>query len=261
MISHVHGGIETIWLYDIVRTTLTRLTSEWDNAGSIWAPNGREIAFMSHRAGAWDLYKQAIDGAGEAERLVASAHTKVASSCSSDGAYILYFEPTGETGADLWTVALEGDRQPEPYLKTRSNERWAVFSPNGEWIAYESDESGEYEIYARRFPGAGDKRQVSTGGGTNPLWNRNGRELFYRNGDQVVAVAVAKEDDLVLGRPSVLFERGFTRDPPGFNNFDVTPDGQRFIDLDDSVAEPLPTHLVLVQNFDEELKRLVPIKR
>ena len=139
------------------------------------------------------------------------------------------------------------------------NELWGAFSPNGNWIAYQSDESGEFEIYLRRFPGAGDKRQVSTGGGTTPVWSRRGRELFFRNGDQIIAVAVKAEKELVLGRPTVLFERPFT--PTLFANFDVTADGQRFVDLDDSVAEPPPTHLVLVQNFDEELKRLVPIEQ
>lgn len=123
----------------------------------------------------------------------------------------------------------------------------------------QSDESGEFEIYLRRFPGAGDKRQVSTGGGTTPVWSRRGRELFFRNGDQIIAVAVKAEKELVLGRPTVLFERPFT--PTLFANFDVTADGQRFVDLDDSVAEPPPTHLVLVRNFDEELKRLVPIEQ
>ena len=259
LISQVHGGIETIWLYDIERATLTRLTSEWDNAVPIWAPSGREIAFSSARAGAYDLYKQAIDGVGTAEALVASPFTKIPSSWSSDGAHIMYHSLSGKTGGDLWVVALDGNREPEPFLSTRSNELWGAFSPNGKWVAYQSDESGEFEIYIRRFPGAADKRQVSTNGGTSPVWSRNGRELFYRNGDQVIAVAVNTEGELVLGRPNVLFERPFT--PSLYANFDVTPDGQRFVDLDDSVAEPPPTHLVLVQNFDEELKRLVPIKR
>ena len=98
-------------------------------------------------------------------------------------------------------------------------------------------------------------RQVSTGGGSYPVWNPNGTELFYRNGDTMMAVPVETEGDLVLGRPTVLFERHY---PPGDATFAVTPDGQRFIDLDDSVAEPAPTHLVLVQNFGEELKRLAP---
>jgi serine/threonine-protein kinase len=152
-------------------------------------------------------------------------------------------------------LSLSGDREAEPFLNGRANEMWPAFSPNGRWIAYQSDETGEFEIYIRRFPGGGGMRQVSTGGGAYPVWNPNGKELFYRSGDKMMALAVETEGDLVLGRPTVLFERPY---PPGFSTFAVTPDGRRFIDLDDSVAEAAPTHLVLVQNFGEELKRLAP---
>ena len=153
-------------------------------------------------------------------------------------------------------LSLSDDRKAEPFLDGRANETWPAFSPNGRWIAYQSDETGEFEIYLRRFPGGGGMSRVSTGGGSYPVWNPNGRELFYHSGNKMMAVAVETEGDLVLGRPAVLFERRFS--PWGYSDFAVTPDGRRFIALDDSVAEPAPTHLVLVQNFSEELKRLVP---
>ncbi len=252
----VHACIDAIWLYEIARGTLTRWTFEWDNITPIWDPSGQEIAFAAARASAFNLYKQAVDGGAKAERLATSDHTQIPASWSPDGAVLAFDEYRVETGTDIWMLSLSGDHGPEPFLEGRANEAWPAFSPNGRWVAYQSDETGEFEIYVRRFPGGGGVRQVSTGGGSYPVWNPNGKELFYRSGDKMMAVAVETEGNLVLGSPGVLFERRYRETL--FSTFAVTPDGRRFIDLDDSVAEPAPTHLVLVQNFGEELKRLVP---
>jgi serine/threonine-protein kinase len=251
------GGIETLWLYEIERTTLTRWTSEWDNGVPLWDPTGREIAFTSPRAGAFNLYKESVDGVGEAERLTRSDHTQFPASWSPDGA-VIAFQEYGVGSNDIWMLYLSGDREPKPFLNGRANEMSPAFSPAGNWVAYQSDETGRFEIYLRRFPGGGQMRQVSTGGGSDPVWNQNGKELFYRNGDTIMAVAVETEGDLILRRPTTLFERHYRR--TFFSTFAVTPDGRRFIDLDDSVAEPAPTHLVLVQNFGEELKHLAPAR-
>ena len=254
----VQGGIDSIWLYEMARGTLTRWTAEWDNGTPVWAPSGREIAFTSPREGAWNLYKQAVEGAEPAGRLTTSDYTQTAGSWSPDGAVLAYHEDAGESGADIWLHSLSRGHEPEPFLNGRANEMVPAFSPDGRWIAYQSDETGEFEIYLRRFPGGGGMSRVSTGGGSYPVWNPNGKELFYLSGNRMMAVAVETEGELVLGRPAVLFERRFS--PLGYADFAVTPDGQRFIALDDSVAEPAPTHLVLVQSFGEELKRLVPVK-
>jgi Tol biopolymer transport system component len=238
------------------RGTLTRLTSEWDNAAPVWDPSGREIAVTSARASSYNLYKLTVDGGGKAERLAASHYAQIPTSWSPDGAVLAFHELRAETGADVFLLSSSDD--PEPFLTGRADERFAAFSPNGRWIAYQSDETGRHEIYVRRYPGGGSLRQVSTDGGAYPVWNPNGKELFYRSGDRMMAVVVETGGELVLGRPIVLFQRRYARS--AFSTFAVTPDGQRFIDLDDSVAEPAPTHLVLVQNFFEELKRLVPVR-
>jgi serine/threonine-protein kinase len=252
----VHACIDSIWLYAMDRGTLTRLTSEWDNNAPVWDPSGREIAVTSARASAYNLYKVGLDGGGKAERLATSDYVQIPTSWSPDGAVLAFHELRAETGADVFLLSSSGD--PEPFLTGRADERFAAFSPNGRWIAYQSDETGRHEIYVRRYPGGGGLRQVSTDGGAYPVWNPNGKELFYRDGDKMMAVTVETGGDLVLGRPTVLFERRYGRS--AFSTFAVTPDGRRFIDLDDSVAEPAPTHLVLVQNFAEELKRLAPAR-
>jgi serine/threonine-protein kinase len=129
-----------------------------------------------------------------------------------------------------------------------------VFSPNGKWLAYESNDSGSDEVYILPFPGPGRRWQVSAGGGTIPRWNANGEELFYRNGDKMMVVPVETEGDLRLGNSRLLFEK-----PAVYaGEYDVMPDGQSFVMIDDSEAALPPTQLILVQNWAETLKRLVP---
>ena len=150
---------------------------------------------------------------------------------------------------------MEGERVPRPFLQTKSNERRAAFSPDGRWIAYESDESGQYEIYVRPLASSGGgKRPVSTGGGILPTWHRNGRELFYRNGSKVMVVAINTDGEPTLGKPRLLFESLSDR----YVEYDVTPDGEHFVMIDESRSEPPPSELILVLNWFEELKRLVP---
>ena len=180
----VLSGLSTIVLYDIERLTLTRWTSEWDNAAPVWHPNGREIAFSSARGSNWNLYKRSVDGSEEAERLATSAFAQIPTSWAPDGKTLAFHESRDETGDDIFVLSLDGDRRPQPLVAGRANESLAKFSPNGRWIAYQSDETGENEIYLCRFPGCTGKRPVSVKGGTFPAWNPNGKELFYRSGDR-----------------------------------------------------------------------------
>jgi serine/threonine-protein kinase len=147
---------------------------------------------------------------------------------------------------------LDDERKQEAFLQTNFNEHRPMFSPNGRWIAYESNESGQYEVYLRPFPSAEGKRQVSTGGGGYPMWNPNGKELFYRSGEKMMVVDVEPEGELALGEPRLLFEKLVTA------GYDVAPDGRRFIMIEEGESQPAPTELILVQNWGEELKRLVP---
>ena len=190
---------------------------------------------------------------GRAEQLAPSNYLQWPGSWSPDGQVLAFHERRPETGRDIWILKMDGDRTPEPFLQTPFNERRPSFSPNGQWLAYQSDKSGRYEIYLSRFPASPGEWQVSTEGGTQARWNPNGRELFYRHGDKMMAVDVDYQGELVLGKPRLLFERSRLQE-----DYDVAPDGQRFVMVDESESDPAPTQLNLVLNWSRELERLVP---
>ena len=146
------------------------------------------------------------------------------------------------------------ERKAQPFLRTKFNEAAPRFSPGGRWLAYVSDASGRYEIYVQPYPGPGGKSQVSTDGGTEPVWNRNGRELFCCNGNKLVAVETTTQPSFSAGKPKVLFESPYEPVPARLPNFDVSPDGQRFLMLKPE-EEATATQIVVVLNRFEELKR------
>jgi Tol biopolymer transport system component len=239
------------WLLDIGRGTLTRLTFEGNyNGGTAWTPDGKRITFGSDRAGPRNLFWQLADGSGGTERLATSDRTQVASSWSPDG-QTLAFEQTGaSTGFDIWVFRL-GDRKVQPFLQTRFNEIAPRFSPDGHWLAYASDESGHYEIYVQPYPGPGGKWQISTEGGSEPVWARDG-ELFYRNGDKLMVVETNTRSSFSASNPKVLFEGHFASYQT-LPSYDVTADGQRFLFL--NAGEQARAEISVVLNWTEELKQ------
>jgi len=151
------------------------------------------------------------------------------------------------------------DRKAQPFLQTPFNESVPRFSPDGRWLAYISNESGRYEVYVQPYPGPGGKWQISTDGGTEPVWNRNGRELFYRSGDKMMAVDIATQPSFVAGKPRMLFQGQYVPTNGTFPFYDVSPDGQRFLMLKPSEQSgAAPTQINVVLNWFEELKQKVP---
>jgi Tol biopolymer transport system component len=257
-----------VWLYDLSRDTLTRLTFEGNaNAYPTWTPDSKRIALQSNKEGQNNIFWQLADGSGGLERLTTSENaTSSPSSWSRDGQLLAFSEITPATGNDIWVLRMSDPsagsgqvRKAQPFLRTPFNEGAPRFSPDGRWLAYPSDESGRYEIYVQPYPGPGGKWQISTEGGTEPVWNPNGRELFYRNGDKMIAVDIATQPGFTVGKPRMLFAGPYVPTVTMFPNYDMSPDGQRFLMLKPSEStETAPTQINVVLNWFEELKQKVP---
>jgi Tol biopolymer transport system component len=249
-----------IWLYDLARETLTRFTFEGNtNSRPVWTPDGKRIAFFSTKDGPLNLFWQLADGSGGLEKLATSDFINVPISFSPDGQLLAFHEANRTTGEDILVLRLS-DRKILPFLRTHFNEADPRFSPDGRWIAYLSDESGRYEIYVQPYPGPGGKSQVSRDGGTEPVWNPNGRELFYRNGDKMMAVGITTQPNFALGNPQLLFERPYGLATVPISNYDVSPDGRRFLMLKPTEQKAAAsTQINVVLNWFEELKRRVPV--
>jgi hypothetical protein len=194
------------WLYDFSRETLTRFTFGGNNnLNAVWTPDGKRLAFNSNKEGPPNLFWQRADGSGGLERLTTSEYLQFPMSWSPDGQLLAFVEVTPTTGYDIWVLRLS-DRKAQPFLQTPFNESVPQFSPDGRFLAYISNESGRWEIYLQSYPGPGGKWLISTEGGTEPVWNRNELELFYRSGDKMMAVDVATQPSFTAGKPRVLFE-------------------------------------------------------
>lgn len=249
---------DQIWLYDTARDTLTRFTFEGSNGYPTWTPDGKRIAFMSRKEGPVNIFWQLADGSGRPERLTTSEHLQVPLSWSPNGQLLAFADVAPTTAADIWVLQLS-DRKAQPFLETPAYESAPQFSPDGHWMAYVSDESGRVEVYVQPYPGPGGKWQISTDGGNEPVWNHNGRELFYRSGRKMMAVDISTQTSFVAGKPRMLFEGPYLPTSLTFPDYDVSLDGQRFLMLKPVEQEQAaPTQINVVLNWTEELKRLVP---
>jgi serine/threonine-protein kinase len=247
-----------VWLYDLSRETLTRLTFEGDaNARPIWTPDGKRIAFDSIKEGPTNLFWQLADGSGGLERLTNSENANYTMSWSGDGQLLAFGELRPNTGRDISVLRLS-DRKAQPFLQTRFTEGAAAFSSDGRWLAYTSDESGRTEVYVQPYPQPGGKWQISTEGGAEPVWNRNGRELFYRNGDKMMSVDISTQPTFAAGRPRLLFTGQYVLTPATIPYYDISPDGQRFLMVKANEQSQAAAQINVVLNFTEELKRRVP---
>jgi Tol biopolymer transport system component len=252
-----------IWVYDVYRDLLTRLTFEGNgNNLPVWSPDGKRIAFFSDRAGGPNnLFWQASDGSGETDRLTTSDNIHAPSSFSPDGQLLAFMELTPQTGRDIWVLRLP-DRKAQPFVRTPYEEVASKFSPDGRWLAYSSNESGRREIYVQSYPGPGGKWQITSEGGQEPVWNPNGRELFYRSGNKLMAVDVDAKPGFSAGKPRMLFEGPYLPSAAGNSFYDVSPDGQRFLMLKPvEYLTSAPTQINVVLNWFEELKKKVPAEK
>jgi serine/threonine-protein kinase len=270
------GEKADIWTWDVVRETMTRLTFDGNSGEPIWTLDGKRIVYVSGGEGGVfsSLCWKAADGTGEVEKLSSSPDGAISPwSWSKDGKTLALAEMTlSPLHVGLGMMSVEGDRARKPLLQEKHFDSEPRISPDGRYMAYESNESGKFEVYVRPFPEVNKGRwQVSTSGGNTPLWSPDGRELFYYSGDAAMAVAVEIEPTFKPGQPRVLFRGKYI----GSNTsgliestfWDIHPDGKRFLMIkatgssaSTARAAEGPLKINIVVNWFEELKQRVPLK-
>src|SRR5262249_31256383 len=242
----VMGFTFDVWVYELERGILTRLSFGEDDTQPTWTRDSKRIAWSSSRGGRPNLFWRSADGSGPEERLSTSDHAQYPCSFSPDGKALLFLDEDPSTGEDLWILPLEGERTPRPFLRTPFREDQARFSPDGRWIAYTSDESGREDVYVVPYSGGSGSVQISPDGGSEPVWSPGGGQLFYRHGDKMMAVSIQTNLNLTVGKPVLLFEAKYDEE------FDVSHDGQRFLMIKKNEDQPLPQQInIVLGGFDE----------
>jgi Tol biopolymer transport system component len=248
-----------LWLSEIGVGREIRLTRDTvPQVAPVFQPDGKRLFYSSLSNGPWDIWEVSFPGGKDAKPFLVSETTKTACDTSPDGRWLLYRDFQPETSGDLMYVPVEGDRKPIPYIATADDETHGAFSPDGKWVAYVSDDSGRREVYVASFPNPARRFRVSSGGAMQPRWSRDGKELYYLQSNQMMAVPVEhRGEELAFGASQALFKLSvYARMNPGFDliaPYDVTPDGKFVLFLREGNEEIPP--LVVVQNWREGLKK------
>ena len=263
---------DSIWVTDATRGTLSRITLEGtDDSTPIWTPDGGQVVYTADRDGDLGFYRKSADGTGEAELLVTieSASQLRAGNWTPDGSQLV-FTITASGTSDIGVLSMEGEPSWEPLFGTDIDEYGPVLSPDGQWVAYVSTDTGQPEVYVQRFPDLGERQQISTDGGIDPLWSPDGRALYYLGTgggapDDMRVVSIDPGPPFSVGRPDVLFstvELLFRR-PRGEGRYhDIAPDGQQFLILSRqgaSEAGAVASQIDVVLNWFEEVTERVPV--
>ena len=265
VVASILDGESDLWLWDLARLTLNRLAiTPGAKLYPVWTPDGQRLIFSSDRDGTYTLFWQAADGTG-VERLTSSTNVQFSTAITPDSTRAIFTETTSATSDDVMQVELTGTHTVTPLVQSPSIERNGIVSPDGRWLAYEANHSGQLEIWVRPYPDVNRGAwQVSTGGGTRPLWSRTSQELFYMSpAGAIMRVGVVPGASWAATTPTTIVRNGNMTALTGFvgRTYDISPDGSRFL-----VVKPAnepnapPPQLVVVQHFDEELRRLMPTK-
>ena len=260
------GTAADLWVLDIERGTRTRLTSEGNNRFfPVWSPDGSQLPFADGSGATNRVLLVSADGSGEPETLLDRNERQFPTSWAGDGNLMTLYTDNPDTARDLYVLALDGDLTPELFLATPFQERGVSFSPDGQWIAYVSDESWADEVYVRPYPGPGGQVIISTGGGEEVVWGPDGSELFYRNGAQVIVVEVTTGQTFSAEAPAPLFAAPYVLDNAGGGagnpNYDISPDGAQliFVEHDSATGVEGVAQITVVLNWHRELLERVPV--
>ena len=258
-IVQINEGTTALWMYDLGRDTLTPIgNSAGSSQAPLWTTDGARVIYRGTRKGTRNLYWRSADGSGDEERLTSKPDViQTPTSVSADGRWLMFAEggPQQAGGTGVWLMRLDGDRAPRPFFEEPAGESDGQISPDGKWVAFQVPVSSRQEIYVTPFPGPGARHQVSTDGGTEPLWSRDGRELFFQSGTQLMAVTVAPGAAFSASTPRLVYEGRFFRTINGNTSWSLTPDGRRFLRIQNVEPERPITRIDLVLHWFLELKQ------
>ncbi len=249
----IFGPTYQVGVYDLRKSILTQLTFAGDNARMVWYPDGSRLAFGSNIEGLYQIYTVAVNGGGKPARLFDSKDPPYPASWSRDSKNLAYVVESKETGTDIWVYSPGGSPQLRPLIASPANESSSVFSPDGRWIAYVSDESGRNEVYVQPFPSLDGRWRVSDGGGIAPRWGPDGRRILFSRQDDILSVPVSvaagrNGPTIVLGKEERILAR------PGLTGFDVSPNG-RTIAVSQAKRDAVAGHINVVINWGDELNQ------
>ena len=253
------GNDVDIWVYEITHGTLTRLTFDGRSTAPLWSVDGRRITYRGTRGAGSEIFWRPADGSGAEETVLSGASLiQVPSSWSPDGKFLAYWTASTETGRDIWVFRL-GEQKPRPFLQTKFDELQPKISPDGHWIAYTSNESGQFQVYVQPFPGPGGKWQVSTDAGSNRTWAGTGAELFYLSLNKIMSVSVTTHPTFSASVPRPIADIPSPLLGTALANsfYDASPDGQRFLFVKANKENGPPEEVRVVLNWTEELKQLM----
>jgi serine/threonine-protein kinase len=272
----IEGPVTDVWLHHIARDLDTRFTIGVENRDPIWSADGKILAYNTYKNGKWCIVTKPVEGGDKEEVLLSNENPIAGLGWTPDRRFFLYMQTTPDTSNDILMLPMDGDPKPRPILNTSSDEEWASLSPDGHWLAYTSDESGQLEVYVIPFPGdpsvGGGKLRISTDGGERPHWAPNSRELYYyvqaarvaagsgkpASSEPITmyAVSIEAKGTLQAGKPHRLFGGPYFG---SFHDYAPTPDGRGFIMIRATQGQLGATELSVVLNWFEELKRRVPV--
>jgi eukaryotic-like serine/threonine-protein kinase len=261
----IEGSHHDIHVYDVTSGVLSNITTDGVSHWPVWSPDGRDVGYRSGPMGRFQLWQVRADRSRAPEAVPAAGVSQSASSYSPDGQTIAYTAAAPGVPPKVTVVALQGDRTPRPLDNSRYAQGSPKFSPDGHWLAYCSNESGKPQVYVQAFPGPGAKIQVSSDGGTDPVWKRTGGELFFRNGDSMMTVPISVRPAFANGRPRELWKGHYSHGMssscgpagPTSSNYDVTADGERFLMIKDEDQDSATSRrAIVVLGWADELIRL-----
>jgi Tol biopolymer transport system component len=244
----LQGSTFDVWVYDLARDTITKVTFGGDDYRPRWSPDGKMLAYDSSKSGHQQVYVKHDIGQGSEEVVTDGPEDKALYDWTADGSEVIFGRQNKDAGWDIYAAPIQGDHKPRPLVETPFNQTEACVSPDGKWLAYVSDESGQNEVFVQAMNDPGTRVQISRDTGSSPSWARSGNELLYLSKDRLMSVKLAPGSALNPGKPVVLFE-----DKRDWNGYDLARDG-RLLVAREAEKKGMGTQINVALHWFDEMK-------